>query len=326
RANVESKFSIAKVNNSMQYVTTRDAKFYYSEEEFRSKGINYYPADYPWDLFWPNFHKIPLKDDFELISNAGFNTVRIFVPYHQFGGSNVDDNELKKLTGLLDLAQSNNLKVIVTLFDFFLDYSVDRWTLSERHLEKVVSSFKDHPAIMAWDIKNEPDLDFEQHGKNEVKEWLKFITLCIRKYDSNHLVTIGWSNPKYLDDISDYVDYYSFHYYNDPKELNNYLEMDFDKPIVLEETGQHSYNAWWYPFHKSAQDQEDYTSEILEVIDHYDLSYSFWTLYDFQNIPDNVVGTVYWRKGIQKNFGFIDRYNKPKPSFEVVKNYNLLEL
>lgn len=323
RSKTDFEFKPASKDTLNDYITIKDKEFIYKNRPFKSKGINYYPAKYPWEDFWPNFDKIPFKKDFSLITTAGFNTIRVFVPYHQFGGSEIDETHLTNLEKLLELADTNDLKVIVTLFDFFLDYSVDKWTLSDRHAETIVTRLKNHPAIFSWDIKNEPDLDFENHGEDIVKEWLKFMAMSVKKYDPNHLVTIGWSAPEYITALDASVDYYSFHFYKDPSDLGSYLQQDFKKPLILEETGQHSFNAWWYPFKKSKEDQTAYISEILDVITQYELSYTFWTLYDFQNIPDNVVGTVHWRKGIQKNFGLINHRNKQKPVYDLIKKYNL---
>jgi hypothetical protein len=45
-----------------------------------------------------------------------------------------------------------------------------------------------------------------------------------------------------------------------------------------------------------------------------------WGLYDFKNIPTNVVGRLPWRKSQQKYFGFIDETNTKKPSFLYITN------
>ncbi|GAW89159.1 glycosyl hydrolase family 5 [Flavobacterium psychrophilum] len=51
------------------------------------------------------------------------------------------------------------------MFDFYSDYTLESWTLTSRHAEKIVSEFKKHKAVLAWDIKNEPNLDFENRNK-----------------------------------------------------------------------------------------------------------------------------------------------------------------
>ena len=311
---------IATENN--QKVKIKGKQFIVDNKPFISKGINYYTAESPWEDFWPNFDEKVIKNDFKTIKSLGFNTVRIFIPYHQFGENKVQSEYLSKLICLLDLAETEDLKVIITLFDFFLQYQAENWTFADRHVEMITRGVNGHPAIFSWDIKNEPNLDFESQGEDIVKEWLKFIAGRIRHYTQSELVTIGWSSPLYITTLHDDVDYYSFHYYERAEDLAGYLDSNFDKPILLEETGMHSFNAWWYPFRKSQHDQATYIKEVLAIIKKNNLSYSLWTLYDFKNIPDNVVGTVYWRKGIQKNFGIIDKKGKTKSGYEVIKAFN----
>ncbi len=303
-------------------IEVKGDQFVYADKAFISKGINYYPAEYPWEKFWTHFDPVLLRQDFSLIQTAGFNTIRIFVPYEQFGGPDVIEKYLNDLEMLLDIAQEYDLKVIVTLFDFFLQYQADQWTLADRHVEIIATRLKYHEAVFAWDVKNEPDLDFDTAGEDEVKEWLSFIIKRIRGYDQNHLLTVGWSSPEYITELHEVVDYYSFHYYNEPQDLTRYLSSSYDKPLLLEEMGQHSYAAWFYPFRKTRRDQLEYLSDLTKVIREHNISYALWTLYDFRQIPDNVVGTLPWRKGIQKNFGLIDKRNKKKKAFELIKTFN----
>lgn len=290
---------------------------------FLIKGMNYYPQDHPWGLMWENYEQINLSEDFSLLTESGFNTLRIFVPYHQFGATQPKEEELEKLKRLLDVAHSHDLKVIVTLFDFFLDYNMDEWTLSDRHLEEVVASLKSHPAILAWDLKNEPDLDFELHGKEEVLDWLNFIAKRIKIYDPNALVTVGWSQPEEIGHLSSVLDFLSFHFYRDPNELRTFLDQhEYSKPLFLGETGMHSFKSWWYPIGHSESDQKNYYSQISTLIDDYQLNYAFWTLYDFPKVPSNVAGKWPWQKKPQKEYGLIKVNGDRKESFELLKAFN----
>ena len=125
------------------------------------KGINYYPQQHPWAMFDENFDPQQIETDFSRINTMGLNSVRIFVPYSDFGGANVQEAKLSRLLKVLDLAKSQNLKVLVTLFDFYGNYELEDWTLTHRHAEIIVNSLKNHHALLGWDIKNEPDLDFK---------------------------------------------------------------------------------------------------------------------------------------------------------------------
>ena len=151
------------------------------------KGINYYPKATPWNMFGDAFAKDTIANDFKIIKDAGLNSVRIFVQYDDFGKADVNPKKLEKLKQTLDAAEENNLKVVLTLFDFYGDYSVMNWTLNQRHAETIVSTFKDHKAIIAWDIKNEPNLDFESRGKDMVIAWLDNMIDLVKSVDKDIL-------------------------------------------------------------------------------------------------------------------------------------------
>lgn len=287
---------------------------------YQIKGINYYPQETPWDTFGTNFNLDSITKDFKRVKEMHLNTVRIFVGYQDFGAAEVIPEKLEKLKKVLDLAQENELKVIVTLFDFYGNYEVLDWTLTHRHAEQVVSAFKDHPAILAWDVKNEPNLDFESRNKNTVIAWLKEMITQIKKYDPNHLVTIGWSNTNSADLLKEKVDLVSFHYYEAVSEFENkYADLNakIDKPLVLQEFGLSSSKGLWDPFGANEKTQALYYTNFKKILDKNNIHYLPWTLYDFNNIPTSVVGKLPWRKNQQKHFGFLDIHKNPKKSFEV---------
>lgn len=304
-------------------VHVRGQQLYRGDSLFTIKGMNYYPQDKPWTQMWEHFDADTLASDFEMIRYLGFNTLRVFVPYDLFGAAELKGQHMKNLETLLNLAHQADLMVIVTLFDFFIDYTIDKWTLADRHLEGLISRFVSHPSLLAWDIKNEPDLDFEGHSKVRVTEWLKFIIKRIRTYAPNTLLTIGWSQPEYMDLLAEELDFLSFHFYREPKELSEYLdEHSYEKPLFLGETGCHSFNKWWYPYKRDETFQKAYYHMIFEQIESYGLHYSFWTLYDFEKVPSNVAGRWPWKKGPQKAYGIIDRSGYFKAIFSHLQDFN----
>lgn len=286
------------------------------------KGINYYPQATPWDMFGDKFDIEIIKKDFNIIKNAGLNTIRIFVPYEDFGKANVHKDKLQKLQQVLDAAEVKQLQVVVTLFDFYGNYEVLDWTLTQRHAETIVSEFKNHNAILAWDIKNEPNLDFKSRGKQNVLAWLQQTISLVKSIDKKHLVTIGWSDVESAEILKGEVDFVSFHYYKDPadfeKSYTNLKEKVNNKPIVLGEFGQSSYGGIWRPFAGSENKQAQYFKEMKAVLKTQNISYLAWTLYDFEHIPASVVGKRPWRTNPQKKFGIIDKYGNKKKAFEVI--------
>ncbi|AXG68823.1 cellulase (glycosyl hydrolase family 5) [Kordia sp. SMS9] len=287
------------------------------------KGINYYPQATPWDMFGDQFDLEIIKKDFDIMKDAGFNTIRIFIPYEDFGKANVKEEKLQKLQQVLDAAESKQLKAVVTLFDFYGNYEILDWTLTQRHAETIISNFKNHEAILAWDIKNEPNLDFESRGKQNVLAWLESMISLVKSIDNQHLTTIGWSNTENAHLLQDKLDFVSFHYYNAAadftQEYANLKSKIIDKPIVLGEFGQSSYGGFWKPFAGSEKKQANYYKEMEVVLKAENISYIAWTLYDFKDIPSSVVGNRPWRTNPQKKFGLIDSDGKKKLAFEVLE-------
>ena len=286
------------------------------------KGINYYPKASPWSLFGNSFDESIIADDFKLIKDTGLNTVRVFIPYEDFGKANVKPEKLNILKLLLDTAANQNLKVVLTLFDFYGDYSMLDWTLNRKHIVTIVSTFKDHPAILAWDIKNEPNLDFESRGQDNVIAWLETMIDQVTSVDKQHPVTIGWSDAESAPILKDKVDFVSFHYYEDIEKLgetySNIKTVISNKPIVVTEFGLSSYRGVWNPFGNSESHQAEYHKVAQEQFKNLNIPYMSWTLYDFTEIPIEVVGRLPWRQNAQKHFGFIDKNGAKKEAFEFI--------
>lgn len=293
-----------------------------SNEVIAIKGINYYPQASPWDMFGDKFDTEIITKDFKIIKNSGLNSIRIFVPYGDFGKANVNPEKLNKLTQVLDLAEAEHLKVMVTLFDFYGDYSVLNWTLNQHHASIVVSALKNHKALLAWDIKNEPNLDFESRGKTNVVSWLNTMIHLVKSIDQKHPVTIGWSNTESATILSDKLDIITFHYYeglNDLKNTYQGLKSEIkNKPIAITEFGLSSYSGLWNPFGHSEKNQADYHKQVQSIFNDNDINFMSWTLYDFVEIPKEVVGRLPWRKQTQGHFGFISKDGETKPAFEYI--------
>jgi len=299
-------------------------RFLAAGQPFSLKCINYYPSENPWMDMWENFDSAVIKKDLERIKKMDFNAIRIFVPFEQFGKGQVVESRLEQLNELLSITDSLDIKVIVTLFDFFLDYQVEKWTVSDRHAEQLIKSVMVHPSLFAWDVKNEPDLDFDSFGKEEVEAWLYFMIRRIKAYDPIHFVTVGWSQPEVSQDLLSEVDFTSFHFYREPGELSDYLanSTPTGKPVFLGETGMHSYESWWFPFSKSEEEQSQYVSDVLKIVTENQLNYGLWTLYDFKRVPSNVAGKAPWKKLPQKRYGMIDHKGREKKIYNIIVNYN----
>lgn len=298
------------------YSTYKDHKV----EVLGIKGVNYYPKNRAWAMFGTDFNGQLIRSDMNSISSMGLNTIRIFIPYSEFGASEVKSVYLNQLKKLLDIAGESGIKVMITLFDFYGNYDISDWTRNLRHAEQIVMAFKDHPALFGWDIKNEPDLDFENRGKNKVLAWLKEISSSIRSWDTNHPITIGWSNPKVATELIEEVDFISFHYYDSAENFKDAFDQlvleSQGKAVLLQEYGYSSYSGVWNLYTGSEKRQASYFKEMQRTLNEEHIPYMFWTLYDVDSIPSKVVGELPWRKARQKHFGCFDIEGTPKASFK----------
>ena len=285
------------------------------------KGMNYYPKDSPWLKFWEAFDKEIIEKDFKEISLLGFNTIRIFIPNDGLVKENTFYEIIWKMESLLKIATKHKLRVIPTLFDQPASFEFDNYTYTERQLMSMLTYFKDNKTILAWDLKNEADLDFDRHGKQKVLEWLDYMIERARHYDPNHPLTIGWANFENTLLFEKKLDLLTFHYYDKAKPLFDVLsklKSLSSKPIMLGEFGYPT-NSLSYPILANKElRQAEYLSAIVETCHDHDVPFMMWTLHDFEDLPYQVFS---WRKWIdrkQKNFGIKNKNGEPKLFYEML--------
>ena len=293
-------------------------------QPFVVAGINYYPQATPWTAFWPNYDPQQTTSDFALVRALGLNTVRIFLPYTDFGGAAVTAQRRAQLTDLLSRAEVAGLKVIVTLFDHHTDHHPATWAADARHLATLIPEFADHPAILAWDIKNEPDRDYAFNSQPLVDAWLRFVINHVRRHDPHHLITIGWSTPEAATALHDLVDLVAYHYFDD---ANAYLprvaalqQATGNKPLLLEEFTFSTWNSPFFPG-QTELEQQNYYAAILNAHQSLDtLGYLVWTLYDFAEVP-LAEFRMPWQRAAQAHMGIFRRDGTAKPAAALVASH-----
>jgi endo-1,4-beta-mannosidase len=144
----------------------------------------------------------------------------------------------------------------------------------------------------------------------------------ISKWDRDHPVTIGWSSPQAAELLADKVHFISFHYYDKPNQFEkDYLslkEKAGNTPVLLSEFGISSYSGFWNAFSGSEQEQKGYYIKMISLMKKQEIPFMFWTLYDFKEVPKEVVGRYPWRRLPQKYYGCVTVEGLEKPSFKVL--------
>ncbi len=287
------------------------------------KGINYYPAEYPWLLFWKNFNQDIVERDFQLMSELGINTVRIFLPFADFKDGEVLARNTANLSLMLDLAEDHNLSILPTLFDLPVGYTINIYGEYVSQLKHILTATAHKPALLAWNIKNEPDLDFRIHGLEKTLDWLKYMIAKAKAFDPEHPISVSWSSANHLSILSDELDYLSFHMYlpdeNWADKIND-LRASLDKPIVLEEFGLSTRSGINNVTGASEESQHDYIENCIMMADEHHIPWMLWTLHDFKQIPDGVFGWKPWIKAKQKRFGIMKADGRPKKVYYKIKN------
>lgn len=286
------------------------------------KGINYYPQKSPWKSFWMDYNPTVINKDFSSIASLGFNTIRIFIGMRDLGRNEINQSTIANLDHLISEAKRHDLRLIPTLFDFPIGFEISKFPTYIRQLEFIVDRYKHDNTIMAWNLKNEADLDFTANGKDEVIRWADLMIDTYKQIDAQHPLTIGWANIENALILENKLDYISLHHYASITELKEFLETRelAEKPIVIEEFGIPSNKSIWNLYLHSESRQ---AKEIKTRIDFYDLHklpWIIWTLYDFDEAPSDVFGKNPLARSKQKGFGILKVDGQKKSVVTLIEN------
>lgn len=283
-------------------------------------GLNYYPAETPWRDFWPAFDENIIARDFERIRALGGTGVRFFLTDAYFADVETQQDALNRLSTFLFLAENAGLTVMPTLFDLKSTFDPAGWGRDRATLQAVLPVLAASPSVTLLDIKNEPDLDFEAHGRPEILAWLSTMIALSRAEAPDLPVTIGWSSSDAALELYDLVDVVSYHDYADIGSAASRLaevQSGTDRPVMVTEIGVSSYEiARGIPGSEQGQ-AEDLTAR-LEALAEADGLY-VWTLYDFPQVDASAVGRSPWVQNMQGRFGLLTADGEEKPAALAVR-------
>ncbi len=314
------------VQTTSEILSENSASFSSSAEIINTKyaGLNYYPHTAPWDKFWTEFPGEEIQTDLDFMQSLGANSIRIFVNHAYFTDGATRDDGLAKLDTFLNWSAARKIKVIVTMFDLRADYRFTNWSLDSAHVRSVVDKIGNHEALLAIDLKNQADLDFENAGQPQVEAWLSAMMDSVRSENSSVPLTIGWSDAEHATLLAQHVDMISYHDYRSVKGTDNRLaqvkakvtSMAGDKPVFLTEIG----NSRWSPIGENSKKQGRRLDTRLKQLADADGVF-VWTLHDFEHVGTNIVGHRPWRRAQQKLFGIANKDNSLLPSGEAYKTF-----
>jgi Cellulase (glycosyl hydrolase family 5) len=295
---------------------------------YRPHGINYYPARAPWRRFLLEADPASVARELDLLGGAGIDALRIFVWYDALfdcpgSGAVPKPEAVARLDAVIRLAAQRGFRLIVTLNDL-PDLTIRplyRYPdVAAAQTAYIVSRYRDEPTILAWDVRNEGDIDY---GKGIVPSklvlgWLAQTAAQIRALDPNHLITAGWNENAQA--TAEIVDFVSFHHWSDWQNLRQRiadLRTYTQKPILLEEVG---YSTLGLP---EAQ-QSDKLREVLTAADQEGLAgWLLWTAFDFSTDVTCLPPACPSLDNGEHHFGLWRADYTPKPAVEMLKAFTV---
>ncbi|MEM7285996.1 MAG: hypothetical protein AAF480_06555 [Actinomycetota bacterium] len=287
------------------------------------RGVNYFPADTPYEFFWPGFDPAVVDGDLARVAALGLDTVRVPIPFEYFFGRWTIADDLEPVVAFLDLAQAHGLGVIATLFDGRNDHSTSRWDADVAHVTTVVATLARHPALVMWDIKDGPDRDVGIRGTTtqEVHAWVGHIAHAVRAVDGDTPITIGWSSAAAAAAAPPVGDVVSFAHAGTAEELASLLPLlratAGDRPLQLARFGISSWDGIFPGGHTEAE-QAAHHADILQLVDAEGLGGALGAaLWDLA-LPPPDAGPLPWQVGHPTNMGILRADGTAKPVAAVI--------
>ena len=259
-----------------KYVRAVGNRFEIDGHEFKFVGFNIRGlAHYGFNDFLPLSTVVQRTEVLAEAQAVGSKVIRIFLPFFT-----VRDAELvARLRIVLDNAVTYQQRVIVCLTDHFESVKLQHWSVYQdlpdyrtylyldKHRNKVlnpdfyarlyrgpfldyvrtvVTAFKNHPAVFAWELTNEGSNYPDHNG---------FINFCnamaaeIRAIDPHHMITAGivsipviqFKNEAGNDEPARFyenLDFLTIHDYDPISAVDRDLAKRLNKPFIIEEAGR----------------------------------------------------------------------------------------
>ena len=204
-----------------------------------------------------------------LINGAGIDGGDI-VAFANYGGTSFRTWRTDDAQRELDEAQRLGLTVIMCIEigreRHGFDYDDDEAVAAQLDFAREeVLKYKDHPALLAWMIGNEPNLFFKNP---KVFDAVNDISRMIHEVDGNHPTTTAMAGfTAELADLLDVrapdLDFVSIQFYGEIVHLPRYLkEIDYRKPLLVTEWGAIGHwevekTAWGAPIEQNSSQKAD---------------------------------------------------------------------
>jgi endo-1,4-beta-mannosidase len=264
-------------------------------------------------------------DELLLLRTVGFNTLRLFLwnaALFDCEGRSTQPHAdaFARLDAIIQAAAAQGFRLIVTLNDLPDDSIYSNPDYLQQQTRLIVERYRDEAAILAWDLRNEGDIDYGSNdalGRGKVEkaiviDWLEQTAALVRELDSNHLITAGWLKDN--EATGPYVDFLSFHHWEDSGMLRERINglRAANKPILLEEFG-------YSTFRVSPEEQSRLIAEAVGVADAENLlGWLVWAAFDFPLDATCIRPACPSQDNAEHHFGLWFPDYMPKPIVQVL--------
>jgi len=322
------------------FVAVSGDGFVVDGQPYVMKGFNYFPRHYGWAAM-TEWSWAEVDAELALAAALGANTIRTTVDYGYSTGHiaeawSADDlvafqqptaEYIDAMRRLLAIADGHGLKVVFSLFDYMPGWAfIDRGRRGEGsvYLTALVREFADDPRIAAWSVYNEGDHVPEKFAYVTMDKVLQFyaeMASTIKSVDTQHLVTADFGRIQNAHLMQDFVDYISFHYYEDQGSMAHEIRslrgrLLRSMPIVSGEIGSPSAGDPWASMSRHTVALGAYLDTVVH--DEPLAGVLIWNLVDIDT-PRTELNRQ--REKGDKKFGVFDADLQPKPSAQTVQRF-----
>jgi len=248
---LSSFFLFSTSYSKTDVVTVSGKKILVNNSPYNIKGICYHPVKKGSNTV--NFE--PLKEDLALMKEAGINTIRVYTPITE--------------KAVLDQIHKAGLKVIIG-FGYNQDGKFD--ILSGTFADYIMT-FKDHPAILFWELGNEYNYHPEWFG-GAIENWYRALNdaaVKIHQIDPSHPAATAHGELPDAKAISlcPNVDVWGMNVYrwDNPEEIFSQWEAVSSKPMYLSEAGADSYMAAAMNGYEKGENEKAQADATLNILD-----------------------------------------------------------
>jgi tetratricopeptide (TPR) repeat protein len=307
------------------FVTVVDDGFAAGGVGFVPRGINYFPRDFPWRRFLTESDFETIQSELHLIRQTGFNSLRLFLWHEALftcpaDGAIPQAQAFALLDRIIAEAAALDFRLIVTLNDLPDLTSYPLYENPDHVREQtayIVTRYRDEPTIMAWDVRNEGDIDWRRNegiSQEMVITWLGEVISQVRALDTNHLITAGWLRDEMS--TEPLVDFVSFHYWSHSDGLEARISETLaatDKPVLMEEFGYSTFNV-------PPETQRDLLSASITIAEDLGVAgWLIWAAFDFPLDATCIPPACPSDDNQEHHFGIWTVDYEPKPAVEVLE-------